>query len=770
MNDVQAAVRAGTGSGVRPRAGTTMTDDAGPVFTRRSTVARLALLEAQGDDLSVHEAMTLALQQATAEVGALGGVVHLPCETPDGLYLVASSGLPNKVTDEWAYLAIDRDLVPVRAMREGVLCWSEEGSPRIESHGAVAVPVPGTARPLGVLTLFLSDDRKPDASGCSFLTAVAGWSAQWLGQRTVDPAPCRGATGREPVTGRAVPADPLEPADATRSRGSAARQTARMAELTTALAEAFTTRDVVGVVADHVLPPFGADGLVIEANENGRLHVVGSVGYAEEFLEDRLEGLPTDANVLMTDVLRRRRPVFVESTADFVRRYPELRRMTHPDKNSWAFLPLSASGQEFGCCVISFALPRTFTDEERTLLTALSGLVAQALERARLYDAEHSRAQSLQRGLLPRSLPRLPAVTAAASYLPASEGAAVGGDWYDLIPLSADRVAMVVGDVMGHGIAEAATMGRLRTAVHTLADLEMPPDEMFGHLNDLVKELGDDSYVTCLYAVYDPVSRICTFCLAGHPPPVVVHPDGTLHRPVLVANPPLGAAEPPFDTQELLLPEQCVLVFYTDGLLRSVDRDADEGVALLVSAVADALEETSYFSRACDGDGGACLGRLCDLITTQLTQDRPRAVDDAALFLTHTRVTAPDDVASWALTESPTAASESRELVRRQLARWRLNDLEPTTEIVVSELVGNAIRHAKGPLRLRLLRSGSLICEVYDGSLTTPRIRRATQMDEGGRGLHLVSALSRRWGTRYLDDGKCIWAEQELTPDSAHRI
>lgn len=281
---------------------------------------------------------------------------------------------------------------------------------------------------------------------------------------------------------------------------------------------------------------------------------------------------------------------------------------------------------------------------QRTLLTALSGLVAQALERARLYDAEHSRAKSLQRGLLPRSLPRLPAVTAAASYLPASEGAAVGGDWYDLIPLSADRVAMVVGDVMGHGIAEAATMGRLRTAVHTLADLEMPPDEMFGHLNDLVKELGDDSHVTCLYAVYDPVSRICTFCLAGHPPPVVVHPDGTLHRPVLVANPPLGAAEPPFDTQELRLPEQCVLVFYTDGLLRSVDRDADEGVALLVSAVADALEETSYFSRACDGDGGACLGRLCDIITTQLTQDRPRAVDDAALFLTHTRVTAPDDV------------------------------------------------------------------------------------------------------------------------------
>ncbi len=188
-----------------------------------------------------------------------------------------------------------------------------------------------------------------------------------------------------------------------------------------------------------------------------------------------------------------------------------------------------------------------------------------------------------------------------------------------------------------------------------------------------------------------------------------------------------------------------------------------------MSAVADALEETSYFSRACDGDGGACLGRLCDLITTQLTQDRPRAVDDAALFLTHTRVTAPDDVASWALTESPTAASESRELVRRQLARWRLNDLEPTTEIVVSELVGNAIRHAKGPLRLRLLRSGSLICEVYDAA-SRPRAsggpRRWTRADGTASGVRALPALGHPVsGRRQVHLGRAGTDTGQRSPD-----
>ncbi|MFG2133573.1 SpoIIE family protein phosphatase [Streptomyces sp. NPDC048751] len=746
----------------RPRMGDMMTDDAGPTpsTTDGSAAARMALLEAQGDDLSVREALVLAVQQATAGTGALGGFVHLRDAGDGGLRLIAAAGLPGTVTDAWAHLPPDRDTVSVRALRDGAVTWAAERGARSGSRATVAVPLPspGGADPVGVLTLLLWQDQRPGPDRRAFLTDVARWAARRWEHRPDETA--YGRTGAEPGRGRdavAAHADPV-----------AAQRTVRMAELTSALAEAVTAQDVVDAVARRVLGPFGADGIVIEAVENGRLHVVGSVGYAQEFLDHYLEGVPLEANILVADVLRRRRPVLVESTPDFVRRYPELRRLVHSDKNAWAFLPLVASGRDIGCCVISFARPHTFSDEERTLLTALSGLVGQALERARLYDAEHSRAQSLQRGLLPRSLPSLPAATAAARYLPASEGAAVGGDWYDLIPLSADRVAMVVGDVMGHGIAEAATMGRLRTAVRTLADLELPPDEVLGHLNELVKDLGDDSYATCLYTVFDPVSRICTFCRAGHPPPVLVHPDGTLHRPEPTANPPLGVAEPPFDTEELRLPEECLLVYYTDGLIRTLSKDVDEGVDRLVRTVAATVAETGYFAPEHRDADARRLDDLCGTITATLTRDRPRAVDDAALFLTHTRHTDPADVASWPLPEDPRAAAQARGHVRRQLALWGLDDLEPSAEMVVSELVGNAVRHAKGPLRLRLLRSRSLICEVYDGSLTTPRIRRATQTDESGRGLYLVSAFSHRWGARYGADGKCIWAEQELTPETAH--
>ncbi|MFF3848201.1 SpoIIE family protein phosphatase [Streptomyces sp. NPDC002328] len=716
------------------------TDDAPLTLSEPSAAARLALLEAQSDDLSPYEALTLALQQATAGTGALGGFVHLRGDADAGLRLVVAGGLPERVTEEWAHLPADRDTTPVRALRDGSLHWNAERGARSGCQGMVSVPLPGAHGRLGVLTLLLWQAKAPDAHQRSFLTAVARWMARRLGQRPYA------------VLGGALRA-------------------ARMMELTSALAEAVTARDVVDAVARHVLGPFGADGLVIQATERGRMHVVGSVGYSRDFLDRHLEGIPTDSNVLVAEVLRRRRPVLVESTQEFVRRYPDLRGLAHPDKNAWAFLPLVASGREIGCCVVSFALPRTFSDEERTLLTALGGLVGQALERARLYDAEHDRAQSLQRALLPRALPSLPAATAAARYLPASEGAAVGGDWYDLIALSADRVAMVVGDVMGHGIAEAATMGRLRTAVHTLADLEIPPDEVLAHLNDLVEDLGEDSYATCLYAVFDPVGRVCAFCRAGHPPPVVVHPDGTVHHPEPVANPPLGAARPPFDIGEVRLPEECVLVFFTDGLVRSASGDRDDGVDRLAHAVRDAVARTDYFAPGhAEADAGARLDELCGLVTETLTGDRPQAVDDAALFLVHTRGTAPADVASWPLPADPKAAAEARGHVRRQLAHWGLDELEATAEMVVSELVGNAIRHAKGPVSLRLLRSRSLICEVYDGSLTTPRIRRAGQTDESGRGLYLVSALSRRWGARYMDDGKCIWAEQDLTDEGAARL
>ena len=546
------------------------------------------------------------------------------------------------------------------------------------------------------------------------------------------------------------------------ARRAGAGRTARMSELTAALSEAVTSSDVVKAVAEHVLPPFGADGLVVNVLEGGRLHVVGSVGYTEDFLS-QISGISLTSHMAIAETLRTRTPVFVESPAEYHQLYPHFEGFVAASaKRAWAFLPLIASGHAMGCCVVSFSRPRSFSEEERTLLIALSGLIAQALERARLYDVEHTRAQELQRGLLPRTLPCLPAASAAARYMPAGKGEEVGGDWYDLIPLSGDQVAIVIGDVMGHGIAEAAVMGQLRTAVRALADLELGPAELLTHLSELVADLGDDKYATCCYAVFDPVTRTCSLSLAGHLPPVIVHPDGTVHTPELVGDPPLGAAEPPFETHVLHLPDESLLVFCTDGLVESAARDIDQGMAQLRQTLAGAVARPPYFPTGTPPGDTRHLDDLCDTIVSALLPQGEQTNDDAVLLVAHTRGTPGGSVASCSLPHDPRAAGQAREYVRSQLAVWELEDLAMTTELLVSELVGNVIRHASGPIRVRLLRSRSLICEVYDGSLTSPRIRRAAYTDEGGRGLHLVAALSQRWGTRHFDEGKCIWAEQSL--------
>ncbi|WP_066946552.1 SpoIIE family protein phosphatase [Streptomyces lushanensis] len=543
-------------------------------------------------------------------------------------------------------------------------------------------------------------------------------------------------------------------ADRVAAERQAAERAARIQELTADLAEAVTTQDVTHAVARRVLRPFGASGLIIQVNEDDRMWVVGSVGYPQAFL-NKVSGASMSVRSPGADRLRTRAPWFCATPEEYVRTYPE-----HADrpgaisKQAWAFLPLIVSGRAIGVCVIAFDEPHHFTGEEQTLLMAVSGLVSHALERARLYDAEHSRAQQLQRTLLPQTLPELPAVTAAARYLPAGQSMDVGGDWYDVIPVSGCRVALVIGDVMGHGLPEAVTMGRLRTAVRTLTDLELPPDEILIHLNDLISGLGDDSFATCLYAVYDPTSGVCTFARAGHPPPAVVRPDGTVSFPDSAPDPPLGAAEPPFETVELTVPEDGLLVFYTDGLVESACRDIDAGMGRL----AELLGEHP------DGD----LDELCDTLTADLLPADQQNADDTALLVVRAHRLAADAVATWNLPDDPQSAGTARKHVGEQLAAWHLEDLVTTTELLVSELIANVVRHARGPVRLRLLHSTTLVCEVYDGSPTTPRIRRAAETDESGRGLQMVAALSEHWGTRYTATGKCIWTEQPLVlPDTA---
>ncbi|MDX3452606.1 SpoIIE family protein phosphatase [Streptomyces sp. ME02-8801-2C] len=689
-----------------------------------------------GDGDRGTEALDLVLRQATMCLGGLGALVHRHDRATGRLRLVAVSGLARASAGEWADLSDEQDVAPAHALRHGGYACVAGDSLGTGAAGTAAVPLPGADGPVGVLSVLTAGTGEPDEVQRDLLGVLAGWAGGRL----------RGGSGPSP--------GPV----------AGAERSVRVGELTVALAEAVTSRDVVKAVAEYVLPPFGADGLVFQILEGGRLNVVGAAGYPQEFLS-LLDGMPLAAHAPVRDVLRTRIPRFIEAKEEISRRYPTMRRVNEASpKEAVAFLPMIASGRAIGLCVVSFSRPRSFSNEERTLLTALSGLVGQSLERARLYDVEHARAQELQRGLLPRTLPRLPAARAAARYLPAGRGEEVGGDWYDVIPLSADRVAMVIGDVMGHGIAEAATMGRLRTAVRTLADLEMPPDELFSRLNDLVAEFGEDFYATCLYAVFDPVARTCTYCLAGHPPPVVVHPDGGLHSHDVVPDPPLGAAKPPFETHQLRLPDESLFVLYTDGLVESPARDADQGMAQLRQILSRTAAGATWFGAA-DEDGDVrFLEELSDTVVSGLLPDREQTTDDAGLLIVHARCTAASDVASLELPNDPRAAGQARAYVREQLGAWGLGDLVFTTELLVSELVGNVVRHAKAPVRLRLLRSRSLICEVYDGSLTTPRIRHAGYTDEGGRGLQLVAALSRRWGARYLPDGKCIWTEQDLPP------
>jgi serine phosphatase RsbU (regulator of sigma subunit)/PAS domain-containing protein len=527
---------------------------------------------------------------------------------------------------------------------------------------------------------------------------------------------------------------------------AAAERAARIQDLTGALAEAVTSQDVVAAVAERVLPAFGASGLIMQVVEGDRMRVIGAVGYPQSMVD--VVGRPLRDVPPAAQALRDHRPWFISSPKEYAKRYPTFAAQPGTGKQAWAFMPLVVSGGLVGLCVVSFDRPRRLTGSERALLIALSGLISQALERARLFDAEHAQAQALQQSLLPSALPALPAVTAAARYLPAGPRADVGGDWYDVIPLSADRAALVIGDVMGHGLPEAVIMGRLRTAVQTLSDLDLPPDEILSHLNDLVHGLGDDTFATCLYAIYDPVARVCSFARAGHPPPAVVWPDGTVRFAEAATDPPLGVAEPPFEVVDLPVPEGGMLVLYTDGLIESASRDSDAGMSRLAELLRDH-----------HGEG---LDQLCGSLTGAMLPADHQSNDDAALLVARVHAAAPDAIATWSLPFDPQAARAARRHVRAQLADWGLEELAVTTEELVSELVANVILHAREPLQLRLLRSRSLVCEVFDGSPTTPRIRRASWTDEGGRGLQLIAALCDRWGTRYMTTGKCIWTEQSL--------
>ncbi|MFF4441636.1 SpoIIE family protein phosphatase [Streptomyces sp. NPDC001621] len=390
-----------------------------------------------------------------------------------------------------------------------------------------------------------------------------------------------------------------------------------------------------------------------------------------------------------------------------------------------------------------------YDQRDVTLAVAVAAHTALCIDNARRYTREHTIALTIQRHLLLPQPATGTTVETAHLYVPSDVG---GGGSFDTFALSGGRTALVVGEVAGQGIHAVTTMGQIRTATHSLAALGLEPDELLARLNDTAISLAQERAVlppddpmpltgSCAYAVYDPLAQTCTIALAGHPPPVIAHPDGSTEILHLPSGPPLGSTEgPPFAAGKVSLTDGSVLAFYNPSLL---------------SQSADVLPRVlAHTDRP--------LQDLCDDVLYRLGNDIRHS--EVILLLARTHPFPADQVAAWPLDYHPEAVATARAHTQQQLTRWGVDEETTyTTELIVSELITNAIRYGAPPVHLRLIKDRTLTCEVRDSNSLAPRVRHAKTVDEGGRGLSIIAQLTQNWGVRYSPlDGKTVWAEQTL--------
>ncbi|MEV4558837.1 SpoIIE family protein phosphatase [Kitasatospora sp. NPDC049285] len=413
---------------------------------------------------------------------------------------------------------------------------------------------------------------------------------------------------------------------------------------------------------------------------------------------------------------------------------------------SMLVLPLSARGTVLGILKLLRLPDRApFTRGDADTLKEIAARAALSLDNARLHRAESKVATTLQRSMIPTRPPRIPGVQIAHRYMPGDRKAEVGGDWFDAIQLPGSRVALVVGDVMGHGLHSAAAMGRFRTAMQTLAALDLPPGQLLRHLDNLAHKLGDDHLATCLYAVYDPINRTCELASAGHVPPVLVHPDGRGELLAIPEGAPIGVGGVPFVAKKIDVSDGSMLVLCTDGLVEVRGGDIGEGLAALCGNLIDPKQTPD---------------EACDTVLNTLHSDDRQ--DDIALLVARFDGVPPTEVATWQLGVTELEVGRARRLVRDQLATWQLTALTDTVELLVSELVTNAVRVARAEVQLQLIRVDKLLVEVSDDNHNLPSLEPAESLSEHGRGLNLVSKLSEKWGTARKAVGKVVYFEMPL--------
>lgn len=654
---------------------------------------------------------------------------------PQPIYVLA----PDDRT-EWANLAArslaaekGREILG-RTLWDSAPQWREQGLPEAVARARTA---PGSAAGLTVESW--ENDRGPHGGTASYQLQVVG-------------------------IGDYVSVVMTDITESVRAAKKTAERGRRVAQLNAALIRALETSDVVAAITEHFLPLVGADGLLIYDLTGPAARLVGATGYSSEFVRKlRAIDWPQSGFSAAEQI------EFVTSREELRQRWPQLAHLGSPHGNHvWAVMPLVSGARRVGSCVISWNHPRDFSAEDKSLIGTVAAFTAQSLGNARLYEEARARAERLQQELLPSSLPNLVAVQAAARWR-AAAGQDVGGDWYDTIPLPGGRTLAVVGDVMGHGLEQSITMGIIRHTIITMAALDLPLDELMARVGDVVARLGapapaTGAYATCLMVLYDPTTGTCSVASAGHAPPIVLQPDDEPRSLALITGPPLGVAHTvdpiPVQVTETTLAPGSIMILFTNGVLGSAE------TVQLTTAVSDYVNRTPVSGTE---NQSGWLSGLCAAIIEDLPPD-PRHQDDAALLALRTGRVPAGDVAVLEMPCAPQSAGRARSFTAAQLLDWNLEELIDSATLIVSELVGNTTRHAvgidadvagsdSGEIRLRWLRlDDGLLCEVYDGSEATPRVRHPTLDDEFGRGLQLVALTATNWGARYIEHGKCIWA------------
>ncbi|MFF8602090.1 SpoIIE family protein phosphatase [Streptomyces sp. NPDC015232] len=539
--------------------------------------------------------------------------------------------------------------------------------------------------------------------------------------------------------------------DATHLRPSA-DDVSLVQRLSAALAGATTVRDVGAVVVDSLRAPLDADRVAVAELEGDRLVVTvldppepdawprsWRSEWRSEWPDASCHALPT-----LRHALREGHVSLWPAGSELE---PELKGV---GPGGLAVLPLPANGRTVGVCLVGWDDEHPFGRGDRPLLTATAGMVGQALARAHALDAGHELATMLQRSLLPRTLPTLPGGVAVARYLPATAGLEVGGDWYDVIPLSDNHVALVIGDVQGHSAAAATIMGQMRTAIRAYAVEGHPPDVVVSHANQLLVSMETDLFATCAYVDLDMEEGTAWAVRAGHLPPLLRLPDGTVEEPRIEGGPPLGViADGEFPMTQLSLSPGTLITLLTDGLVESATLHLSEGMqaASKLLAVADPADPDRVADRLVAGT-------------------RPRDDDVAVLILRYDGMQVRPIRARWAVWRLPDAVMHARRFTARTLRAWSVTEEIDVVLLVVSELVTNAVAHTQGEVRLDLTLTGDrLRVAVNDASPRAPvRAENIDWESTGGRGLLLVSEMSAAWGSVPISGGKQVWCDITLSP------